>query len=102
MSTGATVRRVRRIGIRELRNNTSRAIQRAMAGERIVVTVNGVPAAQLGPLNAGTGAATLDDLIVAGLLRRPRTTSPPPDANPAEPPPGARTTTEILREHRAR
>jgi antitoxin (DNA-binding transcriptional repressor) of toxin-antitoxin stability system len=73
-----------------------------MAGERIVITINGVPAAQLGPLNAGTGAATLDDLIAAGLLRRPRTTSAPPVANPAQPPAGARTTTEILRDHRSR
>lgn len=91
-----------RIGIRELRNHTSRAIRRAMAGERIVITVNGMPAAQLGPLNAGSGTATVDDLVAAGLLRRPRTTSEPPAATPASPSPGSRTTTEMLREHRER
>lgn len=90
-----------RIGIRELRNHTSRAVRRAMAGERIVITINGMPAAQLGPLNAGSGEATVDDLVAAGLLRRPRTTSAPPAAAPVPAPPG-KTTTEILREHRSR
>ena len=91
-----------RIGIRELRNNTSRAIRRAMAGERIVITVNGTPAAVLGPLNTGQGAASVDDLVAAGLLRRPRTTSSAPRSRPVPPPPGAKKTGEILREHRSR
>jgi antitoxin (DNA-binding transcriptional repressor) of toxin-antitoxin stability system len=90
------------MGIRELRINTSRAVRRAMAGERLVITINGMPAAQLGPLNAGAGAATLDDLVAAGLLRRPRTRSPARDAAPVPPPPGGKTTTEILAEHRTR
>ena len=72
-----------------------------MAGERIVITVSGVPAAQLGPLNAGTDAATLDDLIAAGLLRRPRTASSPHAPQPL-PAPGVTTTAKILREHRDR
>jgi prevent-host-death family protein len=90
-----------RIGIRELRNNASRVVRRAMAGERIVITVNGVPAAQLGPLNAGAGAASLDDLVAAGLVRPPRTTAPAAEAAPAAARPGP-TSTEILREHRDR
>lgn len=73
-----------------------------MAGERIVITVNGMPAAQLGPLNAGSGAATLDDLVAAGLLRRPRMAKAPPAAAPVPAPPGSKTTSEILREHRGR
>jgi antitoxin (DNA-binding transcriptional repressor) of toxin-antitoxin stability system len=72
-----------------------------MAGERIVITVNGVPAAQLGPLNAGARSATLDDLVAAGLLRPPRTTAPPSPVRPVPAPPGP-TSTEILREHRQR
>jgi len=92
---------VDRIGIRELRNSTSRAVRRAMGGERIVITIDGVPAAQLGPLNDGTSAATLDDLVAAGLLRPPHTTSPPPLPQPLKAPPG-RTSTKILREHRDR
>jgi len=90
-----------RVGIRELRLNASRLVRRAMSGERIVITINGVPAARLGPLNAGAAGATIDDLVAAGLLRRPRATSPPPAASPVCVP-GGKTTTEILREHRSR
>jgi prevent-host-death family protein len=90
-----------RIGIRELRNNTARAVRRAMGGERIVITIDGVPAAQLGPLNAGAASASVDDLVAAGLLRAPRASTAPPPPRPVAPPPGV-TTTEILREHRSR
>ena len=88
------------IGIRELRNHTSGAIRRAMAGERIVITIDGVPAAQLGPLNSGDQPASIPDLIAAGLLNAPRTSSPPPPPKPhrAQGP----ASTEILREHRSR
>jgi len=92
---------VRRLGVRELRNNARQAIRRAMAGERIVITVSGVPAAQLGPLNAGTDEATLDDLVAAGLLRGPRAASSPRVPQPLRAP-GVTTTSEILREHRNR
>jgi prevent-host-death family protein len=61
-----------RVGIRELRNNVASVVRRAAAGERVVVTVDGVPAAQLGPLEAGAGSGvTLDDLVAAGLVRPP-------------------------------
>lgn len=92
---------VERIGIRELRNNTARAVRRAMGGERIVITIGGVPAAQLGPLNDGAGAVSVDDLIAGGLLRRPRASTPPPPAQPVAAPPGV-TTTDILRAQRNR
>jgi prevent-host-death family protein len=92
---------MRRIGIRELRNNASRAVRRAMAGERLVVTIDGVPAAQLGPLNTGEVAASIDDLIAAGLVRRPRATSPAPPPTTLRAPSG-RSTDEVLSEHRAR
>lgn len=88
------------MGIRELRNHTSGAIRRAMAGERIIITIDGVPAAQLGPLNAGDQPASVPDLIAAGLLQGPRTMSPPPRARPLRAP--GRSSTEILEEHRAR
>jgi prevent-host-death family protein len=58
------------VGIRELRNNVAAVVRRAAAGERIVVTVDGVATAQLGPLTPGA-SATLDDLIAAGLVRPP-------------------------------
>jgi prevent-host-death family protein len=63
-------RRVERVGIRELRTNVAAVVRRAGAGERIVVTVDGKPVAQLGPLDA-PAAATLDDLVAAGLAVPP-------------------------------
>lgn len=45
-------------------------VRRAGDGERIVVTVDGRPVAQIGPLES-TGEPSLDDLIAAGLLLAP-------------------------------
>lgn len=73
-----------RVGVRELRNNVAAVVRRAAAGERIVVTVDGVPAAQLGPLDA-PAAPTIDDLIAAGLAQPPGRRDRPaaPDAEDA-------------------
>ena len=59
-----------RIGVRELRNQVASVLRRAADGERIVVTVDGEPIAQLGPLEP-TGTPTLDDLAAAGMVRLP-------------------------------
>ena len=59
-----------RVGIRELRNNVAAVVRRAAAGERVVITVDGVPTAQVGPLDA-PAAPTVDDLVAAGLARAP-------------------------------
>ena len=64
------------VGIRELRNNVAAVVRRAAAGERIVVTVDGVATAQLGPLEP-TGQLTLDDLVAAGLALPPARTDRP-------------------------
>lgn len=56
--------------MRELRNNIAAVLRRAAAGERIVITVDGVPAAQLGPIEP-TAAPTLDDLVATGLVHAP-------------------------------
>lgn len=77
-----------RIGIRGLRNDVAAVVRRAAAGERIVVTVDGRPVAQLGPLEP-TGAPTLDDLIASGLLRPGRAT-PPEAPEPTDVPVDAR------------
>jgi len=66
--TGATVAMVERVGVRDLRNNSAAVIRRAGAGERIVVTVDGRPVAQLGPLEAPDAEVTLDDLVARGLV----------------------------------
>jgi prevent-host-death family protein len=73
-----------RVGIRELRNSVAAVVRRAGAGERIIVTVDGLPVAQLGPLDAPT-AATVDDLVAAGLAHPPgrRDRPAPPEAEDA-------------------
>ncbi len=70
-----------RVGVRELRNQVAAVIRRAGSGERIVVTVDGEPVAQLGPLEP-VGQPTIDDLAAAGLLRLPGRTDRP---DPPEP-----------------
>ena len=72
------------IGVRELRNNVAAVLRRAGDGERIVVTVNGEPVAQIGPIEP-TGAPTLDDLVATGLVEPPhRTDAEPPELHPLE------------------
>ncbi len=68
MYTGATVADVERVGIRELRNNSAAFIRRAGAGQRIIVTVDGTPTAQLGPLEADGEDLSIDDLVARGLI----------------------------------
>jgi antitoxin (DNA-binding transcriptional repressor) of toxin-antitoxin stability system len=69
-----------RIGVRELRNATASAVRRAGGGERIVITVDGRPMAQLGPIEAGDGVVTLDDLAARGLVTLPRRADRGPSA----------------------
>jgi prevent-host-death family protein len=57
-----------RIGIRQLRADVAAQVRRAGAGERVIVTVDGRPVAQLGPLEPEPGHRTLDDLAAQGLL----------------------------------
>jgi prevent-host-death family protein len=78
-----------RVGIRELRNNVAAVVRRAAGGERITITVDGVPAAQLGPLSP-EGPPTLDDLVAAGLALPPGRSDHPPPAEPEDVPVDAR------------
>jgi prevent-host-death family protein len=66
-----------RLGIRELRNAAAAAVRRAGSGERIVITVDGQPVAQLGPLDPLDGQPTLDDLAARGLVVPPRSDARP-------------------------
>ncbi len=59
-----------RIGVRDLRNQVAAVVRRAGGGERIIVTVDGEPVAQLGPLEP-SGEPSIDDLAAAGLARLP-------------------------------
>jgi prevent-host-death family protein len=60
---------VNRVGIRELRNQVAAVVRRAARGERMVVTVDGVATAQLGPLDPSGSQLTLDDLVAAGMAQ---------------------------------
>ena len=61
-----------RIGIRELRNQVAAVVRRASGGERLIVTVDGSPVAQLSPLEPDRDGVTLWDLAGAGLIEPPR------------------------------
>ena len=73
------------IGVRELRNNVAAVLRRAAGGERIAVTVDGVPTAQLGPLEP-TASPTLDDLVATGLVDPPRRSREAGEPDPVDPP----------------
>ena len=67
---------VDQIGARELRANLAAVVRQAGAGERVIVTIDGRPVAQLGPLEP-TGAPSLEELAASGLLEPPRRARPP-------------------------
>lgn len=71
MCTQMYTRRMDELGIRDLRNNAADAVRRAGNGERLIITVNGRPTAQLGPITPIDSAPTLTDLAAQGLLTLP-------------------------------
>jgi prevent-host-death family protein len=90
MCTPAYTQLVERIGARELRANAATAIRRAAGGERIVITVDGRPVAQLGPLDPVTTPPTLEDLAARGLVRLPNRPDRPEPATVIRPWAGVR------------
>lgn len=60
------------IGIRELRSALATYIRRAQAGERVTITVDGAPVAQLSGLEADLSGVTMPDLVARGLVMAPR------------------------------
>ncbi len=88
---------MRRIGIRELRQNASEYVRAAEAGETIEVTDRGRPVARLAPLPKGH--SMLDRLIAEGKVTP--ATGDLRDLGPPPPPtPGARPLSEIIDEMR--
>jgi prevent-host-death family protein len=67
---------VRRVGIRELRENLSRIVRRVQRGEVVEVTDRGQPVVRLVP--AGPFGGLLADLVAAGKVRPARTRGPLP------------------------
>ncbi|MGE5362247.1 MAG: type II toxin-antitoxin system Phd/YefM family antitoxin [Bacteroidales bacterium] len=69
-----------RAGIRELKNNLSRFVERARTGERIAVTMHGRAVAELGPAGGGADRASssrFDRLVAAGAIRPPAESGDP-------------------------
>jgi prevent-host-death family protein len=58
--------------MRDLRAQLASVLRRAGSGERIVVTVDGRPVAQVGPLDAIGLASSLPDLVSRNLVVPPR------------------------------
>jgi len=57
------------VGIRALREQAATFVKRAQYGDSVVITVNGEPVAELGPVGAnGTTSTTLSDLVTRGAL----------------------------------
>ncbi len=70
------------VGVRELRNQVAAVVRRAASGERMVVTVDGKPVAQLGPITPDHHGVTLWDLAGAGLVEPPRRVDRPVAPDP--------------------
>lgn len=70
------------VGVRDLRAGLATFVRRARLGERVVVTVDGHPVAQLGPVDADAMGVSIGDLVARGTLLAPRRRG---DFVPAEP-----------------
>lgn len=65
------------VGVRDLKNNLSRYLDRVQAGDEVIVTDRGRPVARLSALDHSTDR--LAELIAAGVVRPAmRTTRRPP------------------------
>jgi prevent-host-death family protein len=61
------------VGVRDLKNNLSRYLDRVREGEDVIVTDRGRPVARLSAIDHSTDR--LADLIAAGIVRPPKRTS---------------------------
>lgn len=86
-----------RVGVRELRQNASKLLERVQAGESIVITNHGREVAQLVPaLRKANGR---EELIASGRLRPG--SGGPWNVEPVRPAPGDPSNQDILDELRA-
>jgi prevent-host-death family protein len=60
------------VGVRDLKNNLSRYLDRVRSGEEIVVTDRGRPVARLTAVDASTDRLT--NLVESGVVRPPEST----------------------------
>ncbi|MDG2112486.1 MAG: type II toxin-antitoxin system prevent-host-death family antitoxin [Actinomycetota bacterium] len=89
------------IGARDLRANLASHLRAAQAGHRVIVTVDGAPVAELGPVGGGGRHDSLEALVATGLLEAPRRTDRPA-APAATPLPAGLTSERALMELRGR
>ena len=60
------------VGIRELRAALATWIRRAQAGERVVITADGSPVAELSAVGTDFSGVTMTDLLARGAVLAPR------------------------------
>jgi prevent-host-death family protein len=65
---------MRTTGVTDLKASLSEILARVKAGEEVLVTEHGRPIAKIVPLAAADPEAGVDDLVRAGILRRPEKT----------------------------
>ena len=88
------------VGIRALRDQAATFVKRAQSGDAVVITVNGEPVAELGPIGrVNESSATIADLVSRGAIVAPRRTAGYRHADPISVHLGARID-QILREVR--
>jgi prevent-host-death family protein len=92
---------VQRIPVRELRNQASQVVRRARAGERLIITVDGIAAAEIGPVSVAGQAPSLQELIATGAVVAARVRTPPPPPTPRRVRPGM-SSAEVLHQLRER
>ena len=62
----------RHVGIRELREQSATYVKRAQAGEEVVISVHGKPAATLGPIRTNAPTLTMTELAATLAIIAPR------------------------------
>lgn len=62
------------IGMREFRSALATYVRRAQMGERVVITVDGSPVAQLSNMGSDYSGITIADLVARGVVAAPRRT----------------------------
>jgi len=83
------------VGVRELRQNLSRYLDRVKDGERLIVTERNLPVAVLEPMSE---QGELERLIAAGLVKAPTRSThelPPPIKLPGDPYAGTKALDEV-------
>ena len=88
------------VGIRELRQNPTPAIEEAKAGRTVTITQRGVPVAQITPPSDDLERGPWERLAAEGQIRFPATATRRPLPPPLPPQPGEELLSETIRRER--